>query len=505
VAYSIYLTLVAATCGGPPTTAAAAQAPDFTDVTHPGLDRLRQVVEAYQAGPITAQRTAQFERDLQAATQTLARDVTAWTYNQLEPAPTACASHVHYAGTPYHRLAQKTPQAVSTLFGDITLRRLGYRAPASAGEPVLFPLLHVLGIVHGATPALAECAARYQAESGATQRQTLQRLRRWHGVVMGVKRLRQLTTQLAEQLAPHRQAAQAEQVVQWLAQAQASRGRHRPVLSVGRDGITLGLHFKHCCLYEVATTATVSVLDRRGQRLGTVYLACVPEPKQKTLSQQLTALLTDVWQRWQDPLPRLCYVTDAGDNETAYYQQLRQVRHPRTGEKLRWQWVVDYYHATVRLGHLAAALFGKHPRAWAWQHKMRKLLLRPGGVGRVLHSAAALRSRLQLAGQRLKDFQVAYRYLQSRRQHLRYADYRRQGLPIGSGVTEAACKTVYTQRLKLSGMRWHKDGAQTILTLRVLLLSGVWEQAYARLLQTHSEMQILTPEDLGCFTHAKAG
>ncbi len=90
----------------------------------------------------------------------------------------------------------------------------------------------------------------------------------------------------------------------------------------------------------------------------------------------------------------------------------------------------------------------------------------------------------------------AYKYLQVRRQHLRYAEYRRLGLPIGSGVTEAACKTVYTQRLKLSGMRWKKAGAQTILTLRIILLSGVWEQVYERMLTANYEVQVRVPNQL---------
>jgi len=53
-------------------------------------------------------------------------------------------------------------------------------------------------------------------------------------------------------------------------------------------------------------------------------------------------------------------------------------------------------------------------------------------------------------------------------------------LPLGSGVTEAACKTVFTQRLKQSGMRWEVSGGQVVVTLRVVLLSGVWEAAVAR-------------------------
>ena len=49
---------------------------------------------------------------------------------------------------------------------------------------------------------------------------------------------------------------------------------------------------------------------------------------------------------------------------------------------------------------------------------------------------------------------------------MRYTQYRREKLPIGSGVVEAACKTLVTQRLKRAGMRWRMEGGQAILTLR---------------------------------------
>jgi hypothetical protein len=128
---------------------------------------------------------------------------------------------------------------------------------------------------------------------------------------------------------------------------------------------------------------------------------------------------------------------------------------------------------------------------------MQKLLLKPGGVGRVLHSAGALRGRFKPRGKRLKEFRVAYKYLQERRKHMRYAEYRRVGMPIGSGVTEAGCKTVYTQRLKLSGMRWKKAGAQTILTLRVILLSGVWSEVFAQVLNGFEEVKVWVPGTQG--------
>jgi hypothetical protein len=59
---------------------------------------------------------------------------------------------------------------------------------------------------------------------------------------------------------------------------------------------------------------------------------------------------------------------------------------------------------------------------------------------------------------------------------------RREHLPIGSGLTEAAGKIVFTQRLKRSGMSWTREGGQVILDLRVIWLSGVWEAVHQRYL-----------------------
>ncbi len=66
---------------------------------------------------------------------------------------------------------------------------------------------------------------------------------------------------------------------------------------------------------------------------------------------------------------------------------------------------------------------------------------------------------------------------------MRYSEYASLHIPRGSGVTEAACKTVFTQRLKNTGMRWSHAGARTILTLRTILLSKTWKTIYATCLE----------------------
>jgi hypothetical protein len=464
------------------------------EVLDPALQRLRQLVQDFLRAAVTPNAAFQFEQQLQHELRELGRLLVQWTFNHLEPnTADALPSHVHFEATPYTRLRHQTPQNVATLFGTIRWWRTGYRPTQKTADPTLFPLAQALGLVHGATPALVERVAHYQAEAGATQQQTLRRVRQQHGVGWGVKKLRQIMAVVSAGLEEQRHAVQVERLLQLLTQAAASTGRHKPVLSVGRDGITLGLQIPGWEVWEVASTATLTVLDRRGKRLGTVYLAYGPERGQRTMSQQLTRLLREVLRRWHGPLPRLCYVTDAGDNETSYYNQvLRRLRHPRTGERVLWVRVLDYYHASERLWTMAEALFGGGRACVAWVRKMQKLLLRPHGIKRVLHSAAALRCRRALSDKRAADFTTAYQYLRSRRSYLRYAEYRRVGIPLGSGVTEAACKTVYTQRLKLSGMRWKKAGAQTILNLRVVLLSGVWDQAYARFLQTFDDVKVPT-------------
>ena len=68
-------------------------------------------------------------------------------------------------------------------------------------------------------------------------------------------------------------------------------------------------------------------------------------------------------------------------------------------------------------------------------------------------------------------------HVENQRERMAYAHYKELGLPIGSGIVEAACKTLGTQRLKRSGMSWN-DGKQPILTIRSLQQSDRWERAW---------------------------
>ena len=464
---------------------------DVRKVAEQNLQEMVAAVLRFLCEPITPASMAAFEKGLESTAAEMNRRIVETVCNQLETAAAEQApKFVDYEAADYRRLGQATPNRhVATLFGTITLWRHGYRpSDRDSSEATIFPLEQTLGLMEGATPALVERVGYYLAEAGSSQNRVLQRLQQEHGVTMGVKRLRALTTALDEALSPHRHELQVRRLLELLQQAQAGTGRHKPVLSVGRDGITLPLQAPG--EYQVAGTGTVTVYDRNSKRLGTVYLGYAPESLQGTLSDALTRLIEDVLRGWQGPLPRLCYVTDAGDNETSYYKQvLRNLCHPVAGKKLEWVWIVDYYHAAQRITTLAEALFTTDREGAAWARKMRKWLKKPGGAARVLYSAAALKSRRGIAKHQQASFALAYKYIRDRLAHLNYAEFKRWGLPIGSGVTEAACKTVFTQRLKQSGMNWTHEGAQVILNLRVILLSGIWDDAYHNLLEARAKDQ----------------
>jgi hypothetical protein len=167
-------------------------------------------------------------------------------------------------------------------------------------------------------------------------------LLRDHAVAWSVATLRAVIAVTWDGMTPQFHAAQVAQVLAWLEQADASRGSRKPVLAAGRDGVFVPIRGDDS--YREAATATLSVYDRTGRRLGTVYLGRMPEPGQGTLSEQSTGLITDVLARWPGPMPRLGYVTDAGHHPTEYHGRvLKPMRHPcRPGESLEWEWVIDH-------------------------------------------------------------------------------------------------------------------------------------------------------------------
>jgi hypothetical protein len=473
----------------------------------PLIAQLGQRIVAFRQGPITPVTCHDFERDLQDLLREIGRIILQWVFNHLETSDLSQApALINFDHNVYRRRPRSRRRGgIATLFGVMGLWRIRYEpCDAGIGLTCIFPLEQRLGIVAGkVTAALASRVGSWTAQY--TQETVLALLQEEQHVAWSVTTLRNVAADLSTALAPLTHQAQVDYVLALLQQAHDSKGAHRPVLSAGRDGIFVPI--RKDTKYREAATATLAVLDRAGRRLGTVYLGQMPEPGQETLSQQLTDLLIAVLHGWQGPLPRLQYVTDGGHHPSEYFAQtLQTMRHPRTGQKLAWHWVLDYYHACQYLTKIGAALFGKETQAAAaWTAKMRRWLKdKKNGIARVLHSAAAHAWRLEFTPEEQEAYDDAYRYLQNRQDLMDYWSCRCHGLAIGSGITEAACKTLFTQRFKQSGMKWSLEGGQVVVNVRVIWLSRLWSEVFHAYLQQLPQSQTGTKDRFEADCHAIA-
>jgi hypothetical protein len=443
----------------------------------PVLPLLAQLADARLAfvhTPPSPMTTAAFEQQLVDLTNQLGLTVMADALNSLEPDKAELLpDELHQHGTRFRRRKQVNWK-VSCLFGQFTLRHFYYE-PRQSQEPCLHPLADLLGIFAWCTPGLLKKAA--QLHSDHSQKVTLTILAEEHQVFWSEERFRNVMAWVAQMLSAQRIETLATRVVGFLEQAHSSTGGHLPVLVAGRDGITMPIVGKS---YKEGSVATLTVYDRRGRRLATVYLAQAPEPEQPRMNKELTALLVAVLRRYPERKLRLAYVTDAGYWPQWYYQNvLRKMADPaHAGKRLEWEWVVDYYHASSYVSQLAEGLFGATTQARAWAARMRHVLKENNGVRRVLQSAGHWLRQLGYKMANSQKYHTGWNYLHNYRKWMPYARNKRLGIPLGSGVTEAGCKVIVTQRLKRSGMRWKTDGAQVILDIRTAFVSGVWQLSF---------------------------
>jgi len=134
--------------------------------------------------------------------------------------------------------------------------------------------------------------------------------------------------------------------------------------------------------------------------------------------------------------------------------------------------IVDLYHAREHYWSAARACFGQDKekmRQWAEE---RRCELDDGNPENVVE---AIKRCLSLPGCDKAVCEREMGYFTKNKERMRYAEFRKRGLFVGSGVVEAGCRTVVAQRLKQSGMHWTVKGAENIIALRCSILSNRWE------------------------------
>jgi hypothetical protein len=395
----------------------------------------------------------------------------------------------------------------TTKFGTLTLDRSGYQQ--SGRGRVLFPLDLRLGIVEGRyTPGMArlmaQTIAQMPAEDGEAYLEEL-----------GLGRVSKSTLHRIPQdmVALYERDREAIEAV-LRGESRVPEGTR--TVQVGMDGVMVPMdgedikprgrktttpqpprHERHHgatapspadndgkkgVAYHEASVGTLSFFDTKGEHLGTIYNARMPQCRKETLSATLEAELSAVIQ----DCPTV-QVALASDGAVTHWEHLDGMQQ-RLPEGICSRQLLDFCHGAKYLFDAAKLVEPDEGNATAmaegWRGALRHRLDGPSIVLRALRyqrdacDSEDVREELGT----IIDFFAEHK----RHGRLAYKAAANDAFPIGTGTTEAAAKTVVNVRMKRAGARYTPHGGQTILCFRTALLSGRFDLTMREIIKRYS-------------------
>jgi hypothetical protein len=347
------------------------------------------------------------------------------------------------------------PKDYQTPYGVARVERHVYQG--SQGGATYCPLDRDARIIVSSTPKFAKTVSNKYAEFGSARVQ--------HD--LGDNHGRAVSRCLVQDIADAVAAVALAKEEDW--------SYHLPKMETPPASVALSLDGT-CALmcedgWRETMVGTISFYDREGERQHTIYLAATPEYGKATFLGRLEAEVSHVKARYPDA----GYVGIA-DGAKGNWEFLE--RHTDAQ-------VVDFWHAAEYLGKAAAVLYRGQPatrQSWI-DTSCHTLKHEPGGAAAILKQLK-LRARTRPWAKNDEDVKRAITYFenQSRAGRMDYAARVANKEPIGSGVTEAACKVIVKQRLCGSGMKWKESGAAAVLSLRCLSHTPErWAQFWAKI------------------------
>jgi hypothetical protein len=261
--------------------------------------------------------------------------------------------------------------------------------------------------------------------------------------------------------------------------------RHEQRYGVREQDVPADGNQKFGRAFHEGSVATVAFFDVEGHRLKTTYLARMPEANKTTLVAQLNAEVQSVVA--ERPELNICFASDGAESQWHALKGI-EARLPEgcTGHRMD---LTDLFHVSE---YLQLAATGVHPKSEAeakaladsWRETLKE---RDDGATKVLASMLYYRRKLP-KGNRRKQLNKALRYIirQHRRGRTRYAEAKRRNYPVGTGITEAAAKTVVNTRMKRAGARYEQHGGQTIMLFRAAILSNRFDALHEELHSTYT-------------------
>ena len=342
-------------------------------------------------------------------------------------------------------------QTYETPYGSVAVPRHVYQT--SEGGTTFCPLEENARMILNATPKFAKLVSYKYAEAGADavvddlvechHRKISNRYVKWLGDTVGAYAVAKEET--------------------W---SYALPKFERPCVSiaVGVDGTCMLLHEDG---WRVAMAGTIAFYDAQGDRLHTIYAGATPEYGKEKFHAKFRREVDRV----KEAYPHVPYI-GLGDGAADNWSYLKPLTDQQT---------LDFYHASEYVGKAAVVMFKgakKEVQREAWlADQLHRLKHKQGAASRLLSELEEFISMTPLKNaEDHEKFQSAVTYLQNQKGRMKYSYSVERNWPIGSGVTEAACKTLIKHRLCKSGSRWKDEGALAVLSIRGLRLTvGRWQ------------------------------
>jgi hypothetical protein len=246
-----------------------------------------------------------------------------------------------------------------------------------------------------------------------------------------------------------------------------------PKLDVPVNAIGIGLD--GTCMFMTgegnrqAMVGTISLYDAAGERQHTIYLAATPEYGKATFYARLQREIEHTCGLF--PKAKRIGLADGSEDNWTFLE-------PFTDKDC-----LDFHHATGYLSAASrAACLGGFEKRQDWLDKTCHRLKHEVGAAKAILKELEAVPQEGLSGIVLEGLQGAITYFTNHHEQMPYAEHVAANLPIGSGVTEAACKTLVKMRMCRGGAKWKEQGAAMVLSLRALsYTAGRWEQFWAKI------------------------
>lgn len=347
----------------------------------------------------------------------------------------------------------KVPKIYETPYGSMKLERHVYQN--SKGGKTYCPLDYNARIVVSSTPRFAKIISHKYSDLGSSRIKV--DLQENHGRPV----VRSFVQNVADAVASVALAKEED----W--------SYALPDMDESIKSITIGLDGT-CLLYceegwREAMVGTIGFYNGKGERLHTIYTGASPEYGKEKFFRKFTREIEQVKRDY----PSVNYIGLADGAKDNWPFLKRYCEHL----------IIDFYHATEYLSKASDSAFTKNKSGkiiWL-NNSCHKLKHKMGAASRLLHEMETWQE-IKMSVPAKEQLQKSITYYRNNKKLMKYSDFVNHNFPIGSGVTEAACKVIVKQRLCNSGMKWKERGASAVISLRTLSYTKErWQQFWNKI------------------------